>query len=123
SLAASRGTTPAIMAWQAPERAASSVITWPTSTQPDKPNLAAPAPALAKDPVTRHRPTAELLPANLPARDPAACGVVRSSGEFDQLAHRGAGFERSKAVVDLLELQSAGDQVVELQAALPPQRQ
>ena len=53
-------------------------------------------------------------------RPPARSGIL-CSPEIDQLAHRRAGFQRGKALVDLVELDPAGDQVIELQPALPPQ--
>ena len=43
------------------------------------------------------------------------------SGEIDQLAHRRAGFEGGESFVDLVELQAAGDQMIELEPALAPQ--
>jgi LPS sulfotransferase NodH len=43
-----------------------------------------------------------------------------SSGEVDHLTHWSAGFQLGKALVDLAELDAAGDQMVELQPALLP---
>ena len=47
-----------------------------------------------------------------------AKNVRESRGKFDQIADSGAGAERREALVDLLELELPGDEVIEFELAL-----